>query len=638
MRRVYICLLILVPLVGWLLGCGGVPGEKEYRSGLRAMKKGEYVRARTQLEKSLNRRPASPKNAEVYNYLGIIAYRLDRLDEAVDAFQNSHTHDPQFAPPLYNLGVIAHESGDDAQALPLLEQSQVIDASDTRALVYIAQIYESHNDYPRARRALLSALSRDPQSPEILTRLALIKYAEGDEERATFELMQALENDPDYSPALYNLGVIFQVDGQDHEQAKAYLTKFLDLSSDQERQRQAGEWLEQINRAAMVDASVDMPKPTDVSHVETPDVSLEQVVDDKEPVAVDVLEEAEDVAGKGEKAAALDLFLKAALMAEQENNRSLQEKALTRAASVCFDQAAAHYELGLYRLDHEDYESALGSFKKSLLLDSSSISTRLGLAEAAVGAGEYDTALVSLKQAVKMDPSNPDILWSLAVLYDQHLGMDEKATQTFRSFVEAFPTDPRSMQAMRAVKQSNVASGSETTEHDGGELIQSEQGDRTDMVVKNVRAAIQAYNRGSFYQDRQDWDRALFFYRRAVENDSSFVAAYYNLGTVYWQKGEYASCIKAYKNALEIQSDMVNARYNLALAYDQLGEVDEAANELRTLIRQDPTYAQAYYFLGVLAARNEADIQQAKHYYRQFLELDPTSSAAPSVRQWMAEN
>ena len=58
-------------------------------------------------------------------------------------------------------------------------------------------------------------------------------------------------------------------------------------------------------------------------------------------------------------------------------------------------------------------------------------------------------------------------------------------------------------------------------------------------MVRNTHAAVQAYNRGTLYQQQEDWDRAIYYYTRAVENDDTFATAFFNLGAVYWSRGEF---------------------------------------------------------------------------------------------------
>ena len=40
---------------------------------------------------------------------------------------------------------------------------------------------------------------------------------------------------------------------------------------------------------------------------------------------------------------------------------------------------------------------------------------------------------------------------------------------------------------------------------------------------RDPRTAVQAFNRGTQYQQKGDWDRAIYYYRRAIDQDPDLV-------------------------------------------------------------------------------------------------------------------
>ncbi|MBU1909541.1 MAG: tetratricopeptide repeat protein, partial [Verrucomicrobia bacterium] len=102
--------------LGLLGGCGGAPGEREYRSGLREFERGRWVRSRALLEKSVARRPGHADNAVAYHYLGVACWRMGQVQPALEAFEASRRLAPDLAESLYNTGVIFFESGDPVRA------------------------------------------------------------------------------------------------------------------------------------------------------------------------------------------------------------------------------------------------------------------------------------------------------------------------------------------------------------------------------------------------------------------------------------------------------------------------------------------------------------------------------------------
>ncbi len=222
--------LILACAMGLLFGCGGEPGAREFRTGIREIDRGNYVLGKTLLEKSINKRPGSDANAIAYNYVGIASWKLNQVQRAIEAFEYSRQLDPKLVDPLYNMAGVFYDGGDLVRAARLLEEAAHLDPADARPLEFLGSIHVEAGRWPEARRALFGALARSPQSPRVLTSLALVERATGGADKAIFYLMQALERKADYAPALYNLGLLYERELKDREQAAAYFRRYLEVA------------------------------------------------------------------------------------------------------------------------------------------------------------------------------------------------------------------------------------------------------------------------------------------------------------------------------------------------------------------------------------------------------------------------
>lgn len=76
--------------------------------------------------------------------------------------------------------------------------------------------------------------------------------------------------------------------------------------------------------------------------------------------------------------------------------------------------------------------------------------------------------------------------------------------------------------------------------------------------------------------------------------------------------------------------------YNLGVVYTQNKDYDSAVSEFKTALGYNPKSAQAYYNLGIIFDDYFKDKENARYYYRGFLELQPASDDADSVREWLA--
>jgi tetratricopeptide (TPR) repeat protein len=661
MNKFFIAAILGGLILGEGLGCGGGPGERKFQNGIREYERGSYVRAKTLFEKSINERPGSGANAAAYNYLGLAEWKLGQLQRAIDAFEYSRRLNPALVEPTYNLAAILYESGDLSRVTILLDEAALADPSDSRALEFLGSIYTRAGKWQEARRVLFGALARSPQSPRVLTALAMAEIHASGADKAIFYLMQALEKKTDYAPALFNLGVIYWQDMKDKAQAAAYFKKYIEVEGSNPHADYARRAVEDMTAVPTPLAATDVVSTVAVPYVERPVVPTSKM--EAQPasgvelpsapppsaarILDNLLKSAKTEIEKGNVQTALNLCLEAAGKAERAGDVTLQENTLRGCVQLCFDQPRAHYALGRFLSDHGQYDAALKAFKQAIVLDPKFTMAQLALADAAVKTDEIDAALVAIKQAIQLEPNNPDTFWSLAVLYDQELQNSDKVAQAYRQFADRFPGDPRVIKAQerltalapppvrhappaRPVAPAPAPAPRPTAQPPAGALRLKP------TVVRNTHAAVQAYNRGTLYQQQEDLDRAIYYYTRAVENDDTFATAFFNLGSVYWAKGEYATAKEAYLRAVRIQPNMIAARYNLALIGRELKEKSDALEQLHLLLKDHADYAPGHYLLGMLYADDPATVGLAKDQYKAFLELAPNDPAAPVVRNWIA--
>jgi len=595
-----------------------------------------WVRARALLEKSIARRPGHADNAVAYHYLGVACWRMGQVQPALEAFEACQRLKPGMAESLYNTGVIFFEGGDPARAEPLFQEAALARPGDARPLEFIGAIYAQAGQWAEARRVLSVAQARAPQSARILNARACVEARAGKPDQAAFYLMQSLEKDAGYAPALFNLARLHE--GQDAKQAESYFEKYIESVRNDPVAR-TGPQAEYAEHA-LGDLAAEKPTPAPAPPPAPAAKSFEAL-----------LKEAADEASRGHVSSALHLCLEASGRAERQRDTGKQEKALREAVRLAPQQARAHYALGRFLAGQDKADAALDCFKTAVELDPRFSLAQLGLAEAAVKAGEFDAALVACRAVVQQEPDNPEALWLQATLYDDPLDMPEPAARTYREFERRFPGDPRVVRARERLKilqpprtepprrppaEPAPAPGPEAPAPTAADADGARHVPFKPPATPNLQAAVQAYNRGTTYQQQGDLDRAIFYYLRAVENDDSFATAFFNLGIVYTSRRDFDLAKDAYRLALERQPDLVAARYNLAVLLTEQGEPEAAAEQYTLLLKAHPDHAASHYALGLLYAGKAGTYGLARRHYEAFLRLEPEGPAAGAVRDWLS--
>ena len=139
-------------------------------------------------------------------------------------------------------------------------------------------------------------------------------------------------------------------------------------------------------------------------------------------------------------------------------------------------------------------------------------------------------------------------------------------------------------------------------------------------------------------QKARKWTEAMQSYRAATQLDPSFFEAQYNLALAATEAGSSATALTGYEGALAIQPNSADARYNFALVLKQANCVPDAASELERLLTFHPNEARAHLALANIYAQQLRQPVKARPHYLKFLELEPRSPQANTIRYWLQAN
>jgi tetratricopeptide (TPR) repeat protein len=96
--------------------------------------------------------------------------------------------------------------------------------------------------------------------------------------------------------------------------------------------------------------------------------------------------------------------------------------------------------------------------------------------------------------------------------------------------------------------------------------------------------AVSYYNRGIEYVDQENYKRAEYLFRKAVQIKSDFAEAHNMLGFSLRKQGKYDKAIKSYKRALKLDPELAEAHEYIGEAYLGLGDRESAWKHYTTLV------------------------------------------------------
>jgi len=147
-----------------------------------------------------------------------------------------------------------------------------------------------------------------------------------------------------------------------------------------------------------------------------------------------------------------------------------------------------------------------------------------------------------------------------------------------------------------------------------------------DLVVatsRNKRArAVQSFRDGLSFLSKDDCEKALPYFEKAVESDANYAEAWAQTGFCNEKLGRHSEAIEASKRAVNLRSSS-ESYFNIGLANYYLKQYREAVEAYRAAIRLDPyNAADAYYALG-LAYRDWGRVDDEIQAYKQAIRLKP---------------
>lgn len=233
MRKSWLRYLMPVLLATVLfLGCGRKPGEKLYHEALAEWEAGNYVRARTLLEKSIRRRTGSAENAEAYNRLGLLLQEMGEPAAAVEAFSESCRMNAGQYGVLCNLGVALSAQNDFTAADRAFRDAALMQPDDPRPLACAGMAYTQNRNWNDAGRNLRLAIGRMPNNLQLQTALALVELHTDGADAALKRLQSILKQNPDCAPAIFNTASIYRHWFKNQVEAKRWFELYLQKSGD----------------------------------------------------------------------------------------------------------------------------------------------------------------------------------------------------------------------------------------------------------------------------------------------------------------------------------------------------------------------------------------------------------------------
>ncbi len=146
--------------------------------------------------------------------------------------------------------------------------------------------------------------------------------------------------------------------------------------------------------------------------------------------------------------------------------------------------------------------------------------------------------------------------------------------------------------------------------------IQTVSNHSADTLKSKRAAAERFYSQGVAQLSRDDYERALPFFERAVELDPGYTEAWYQAGFCYGVLGRHEDALRASNQAAKLRPDWAETHVNIGASNYALGRYKEAVASYREAIRLDDDNADTQYALGLSLGKLDNTDEEMLAYRR----------------------
>ena len=146
------------------------------------------------------------------------------------------------------------------------------------------------------------------------------------------------------------------------------------------------------------------------------------------------------------------------------------------------------------------------------------------------------------------------------------------------------------------------------------------------VVKVSKETALPYGNRGNYYRDTKQWDKALVDYAKAIELEPNTSGYFNSRGKLYFEKGDFNQAIEDYNKAIAIKDSDGEYYHNRGAALAMRGQVNDAVVDFNRAIELRPQDLSAYEGRS-LAYFNTGKFQDAINDYNFILAQKPNDHA-----------
>ena len=575
----------------------------------------------------------SPRDAQVRRVLGQALLAARRADDAVRELEEAQRLAPGDVELAFALAGAYLAQKAPERAAPLFARIETA-RPQARTHLLIARTYRDAGELDHARAEAKAALAKDPRVKGAHFLLGMLSVEEGGRlalEAGIAEFRAELAGAPDDIPARRELGIAL-VESQKASEALSPLEAAARAEPPQARTSyylgraqmasgQTAQAVDSLRRALELAQAQGANAPAlraihlqlaqalrasgaiaeaDAQFAESARQSAEGASAEEASLARYLSD-----APRAPTAAPLPVIEASPLAALPEARRGQLRKSVTSGL------ARAYLNLGILRMQAEDYGRAAEQFEQAANLDPSSAQAQSSLGLARFNARQFEQATAPLERALSANPEDRGVKRMLAMAW---LNLE-----SYAKAVALLEDDPERMSNPSLQFAYGLA------------LVKSERGAEAeqafqDLLRKHGDSAELSVLLGQANAQQGDFDAAVEALQHALRLKPDVPEANGTLGVIYLRQGKLAEAEMALRAELAVRPADVVTQQHLAIVLESLQRPQDAIAILRAVLGTKADLPDSQYLLGKLLLA-QGDATEAVSHLETAVKLAPEDAS-----------
>ena len=307
--------------------------------------------------------------------------------------------------------------------------------------------------------------------------------------------------------------------------------------------------------------------------------------------------------------------------------------------SIKLSPANAFYFLGLIASHRGNLDKAKAYWRQAIELGPPLAEVYFELGVVYNKDGQWEDAVHALRSAIQLRPERPAAHYQLARAYFK-LGKSTEGDKELGEFQRLKTTyDQLSAQhtMIRQAPDASITLFRLARRHMREEKYAEASREFQKAIWHNPNMAEAYSGLGHAYMGLGRLDDALDAQHKAIELEPNMAEAHVAKGLILLQRAEksqgktdYEGALAACRKGIELNPELqvpTFIRTALGKAYLQENNLAQASRQFEEILKVNPNFGDAYYYLGVIHVR-QRDYENAEEAYRHAINLDPSSASA----------